>query len=368
MGGIPGDAVHVAIDGSSAVTGGGVRYLREVLPRLLEKEDVRVGPVLLREGMARRIGLGRDDAEVIEVRNRAGAMGAAWGHAVARARPCLVYSPTEISVRRYEVPLILALRNALLGGHSHAGIRRRTRAKVLAMRGMAIRSKRTASAYVAISEAAKRFGVESLAIDPRLIEVIYHGGPSGISGSFGSARGSGRFLFVGDLYRHKRLDHALDCLRGVEGDWTLDVVGGAVDAAYCRSLQGMISSSSRLEGRVRFRGYLDGDQLRSAYENATCLLWTSAVESFGHPLVEAHTFGLDVIASDTPVNREIAGGSAHYFDLRSAGQLQALLAAHVAGRLGRGSLPRNYSWDSNVDQLLRLFRDTLGSGLDRAVS
>lgn len=49
------------------------------------------------------------------------------------------------------------------------------------------------------------------------------------------------------------------------------------------------------------------------YLDCDAVIYPSLVESFGHPLVEALACGVPVIASDVPINRELAGSVPLYF-------------------------------------------------------
>ncbi|MDR1922651.1 MAG: glycosyltransferase [Candidatus Adiutrix sp.] len=66
----------------------------------------------------------------------------------------------------------------------------------------------------------------------------------------------------------------------------------------------------------------DGD-LRWLYEHAVALLFVSAMEGFGLPLIEAAYYKLPIICSDIPVFREIAGDRAFYVRAEQADELAA---------------------------------------------
>lgn len=61
-------------------------------------------------------------------------------------------------------------------------------------------------------------------------------------------------------------------------------------------------------------GYIPYDQIHAIYNMADLYVFPSLTESFGHSLLEAMVSGLPIIASDTKVNKEIAGDAAVYFD------------------------------------------------------
>ncbi|MGB0833765.1 MAG: glycosyltransferase family 4 protein [Psychrobium sp.] len=63
-----------------------------------------------------------------------------------------------------------------------------------------------------------------------------------------------------------------------------------------------------------FTGYVSDEELYLLYKNASFFVFPSLYEGFGLPLLEAMSFDIDILASDIPVFKEIAGDSIEYFD------------------------------------------------------
>ncbi|TDC64006.1 glycosyltransferase [Micromonospora sp. KC207] len=55
-------------------------------------------------------------------------------------------------------------------------------------------------------------------------------------------------------------------------------------------------------------GHLSNERLAQHFATCTPFVWPSFHEGFGLPVHEALAAGAPVLAADTPVNREIAGG------------------------------------------------------------
>jgi glycosyltransferase involved in cell wall biosynthesis len=65
--------------------------------------------------------------------------------------------------------------------------------------------------------------------------------------------------------------------------------------------------------RLHFLDDLDDAGLEEVYRNCQILLAASWDEGFGLPLIEGSRRGLQVLARDIPVFREVAGDNAVYF-------------------------------------------------------
>jgi glycosyltransferase involved in cell wall biosynthesis len=87
-------------------------------------------------------------------------------------------------------------------------------------------------------------------------------------------------------------------------------------------------------------------------------------ESFAHPLIEAMSSGLPVVASDLAVHREICGGAAIYFPRFSPEALaeqilQLYRSAELWEDLSQNGLrrARDFSWSEHVERLVSLARE-----------
>ncbi len=95
-------------------------------------------------------------------------------------------------------------------------------------------------------------------------------------------------------------------------------VAGYDEAAF-RFRQGALDAG--LQENVVFGGWIPENAMNRVYKAADIFIFPSLCESFGFPMLEAMAAGLPVIAADTPVNREILGGTAVYYPPRSPEEL-----------------------------------------------
>lgn len=111
---------------------------------------------------------------------------------------------------------------------------------------------------------------------------------------------------------------------------------------------------------VRFVGPLSREQTERLYFDADIFVFPSLTESFGFPMAEAMSHGLPIVASDTPVNREVCGDAALYFSplraddlaqqVRCLAQEPALMGK--LGALGRQRAATLFRWNRHVGRIL----------------
>jgi glycosyltransferase involved in cell wall biosynthesis len=124
-----------------------------------------------------------------------------------------------------------------------------------------------------------------------------------------------RLLAVGHLCDQKNYSTLFRAIRTVRAH------GAAVTlyvAGSIETVKGFARSREKAEmdscppGSIILLGSLQAMQLRVAYTAASIFMFPSYLESFGHPMVEAMSFGLPLIVAETMVNREVCGDAAMY--------------------------------------------------------
>ncbi len=110
------------------------------------------------------------------------------------------------------------------------------------------------------------------------------------------------------------------------------------------------------------------DAVANLYKQCDIFMFPSLCESFGFPMVEAMGSGLPVVAAGTPVNKEICGKGALYYDpldAEEAAQKVRLLIEDkaVAEELKQNAITQlanaHINWDVYVKEYLRLFEEVL---------
>lgn len=165
------------------------------------------------------------------------------------------------------------------------------------------------------------------------------------------------FLMVGTL--EPRKGHRL-ALEAMEILWARGISIGLCIAGkkgwMVDELMGRIAHHPELDKKFYYIDKPTDDELQYAYSHALALLFPSAGEGFGLPLIEAARFGTPIIASDLPVLREIAGAHATYFSLGTALELANTLEQWLKNA-NSGTIPDSrkiacLTWEQSAEQLL----------------
>lgn len=180
-----------------------------------------------------------------------------------------------------------------------------------------------------------------------------------------------KLLYVSVYYPHKNpgtLCRAAEILNKSQFKTSATITMTLDEVARPRgsALDHMLMERTTAAGFIN-AGHYDYVKLPELYQNHDVFVFPSISETFGHPMVEAMSCGLPVLAADTAVNREICGDAALYFEPFSAGGLIEGLRRldqdpglrHDLGIRGRKRILSLFTWDGHVDRLMQIFDDTL---------
>lgn len=196
-----------------------------------------------------------------------------------------------------------------------------SRRATIGMRMTAPPSARMATRVIAISEAAKRDMVETLALDPGKIDVT----PLGVRVDAAAPRAAEAdvrallelgsapvILSVAQKRRHKNLAGVIRALALLEDRRPVLVLPGAATPHEAELRE--LAAELGVADRVRFPGWLSNEQLEGLYRLATCFVLASFEEGFGLPVLEAMGRGVPVACSNVSSLPEVAGDAAELFD------------------------------------------------------
>jgi len=105
---------------------------------------------------------------------------------------------------------------------------------------------------------------------------------------------------------------------------------------------------------------MDDQALRYCYAHAKVFLFPSYTEGFGIPIVESLQVGLPVLASDTPIHREVGEKDIDYFDVSDPDTLVERIKAIEKGKIALKDLGKHpvrmTSWRESTEALLSKIR------------
>ena len=305
--------VLVLINGLHAKTGGGVNYLRHLVPELALEEGLEVRLCLHESQRGLFGGLG-DHAPIHWVDFSDGFLRRlAWEQmrlpGLARAIGAdVTFSPANFGPLLAPRPVLL-LRNALaVSAEDRRPGKQLYWAALSLMTWASLAGCRRA---IAVSDYAGR----ALAGRHAAKVAVVHHGVDALFHADDSPRGD-FLLTVGDLYVQKNLLRLVEALGPVRERFPglkLKVAGRRVDDEYAAQVDARIRALG-LEETVEMLGHVAPAELAGLYRTCALFLFPSTVETFGNPLVEAMASGAPVLSADAAAMPEVAGDAALYFD------------------------------------------------------
>jgi glycosyltransferase involved in cell wall biosynthesis len=378
--------MRLFINSLAASAGGGLTYIRNVLPHLAARPDVQV-TVALSSGLCEEFR-SLPNVEILEVQvSPARRFWYEQSELSGLIREChadLLLSTGNFALRNSPVPQILLSRNSIYTSPDfYRDLRSRheyrawldTRLRSL----LAKRSIHWAQVTVAPSEAfaaelQRWTGVRVLAIHHGFDDEAFTRDASplipDVEEKLRSVDRCFKLLFVShyNYYRNfETLIRALPLLRDRVQDrpvkllLTCRLEAGQNPGAYRPEAAANLAKRLGVSDIVVELGAIPYRQLHQVYACADLYVTPAYTETFAHPLVEAMASGVPVIASDLAVHNEICGDAAVYFPRFSAEQLaekilQVAQSPDAMGRMARNGRERShqFSWKTHVEKIVEL--------------
>ncbi len=195
---------------------------------------------------------------------------------------------------------------------------------------------------IAVSEYAKR-GVDRAffnAFSNRIV-IIPHGVEQLFLDSKAPDHRDNFLLAVSDIYVQKNftsLVQAIARVRRSRPGVRLKIAGRGVDDDYFAGLQELIAHLD-METHIEFLGHVDSSELRTLYLSCKLFVFPSTVETFGNPLVEAMACGAPIASSNTAAMPEVLGDAARFFNPHNVDDI----ADTIEGLLDNDEMRRDLS-------------------------
>jgi len=150
-----------------------------------------------------------------------------------------------------------------------------------------------ADIIICVSEEVKKQLIESMKVDPEKVVVI----PNGIPNSLverPKPDSVPRVGFLGYLDPRKRVDLLIKAYRVSKHKGELWIAGDTRDVKYKLYLRKVADG----DNRIKFLGFWPDNKLAYFYNSIDLLIFTSKVEGYGLPIVEALACGKPVVTLD----------------------------------------------------------------------
>jgi len=380
--------IHLFINALAASAGGGLTYVRNVVPLLCDRKDVQATVLLgarLREELNKAANV-----HLLAVEAPKGTAQRFWFEQsklpvlIRESNANVLLSVGNFALWNSPIPQILLSRNALYTSTDfERDLRRRGDYRLwldnvvkAAAAGMSIRK---ADVTVAPS---RSFAEELRSWTGVTVETVYHGFnravflsganslPPEIEERLAGLDGDLRLLFVSHYNYYRNFEtllraipilRALVAPRNVRLILTCQLKSEANPGSYRAGDAATLVERLGIADSIVELGSVPYKALHHLYARCSVYVTAAYAESFAHPLIEAMSTGLPIVASDIAVHREICGEAAVYFDRFSPKDLARTVvrlcrSPDVIKRLGEAGRIRSsdFSWHDHLDKILMI--------------
>jgi glycosyltransferase involved in cell wall biosynthesis len=383
--------IHLFVNALAATAGGGLTYVRNVIPQIAVRNDA-MATVLLDAGLRREFqGLSNIDFLEWEGSSRPGLR--FWleqrmvRRLALRSGANVLLSAGNFAVWNSPISQVLLSRNSLYTSSDFdRDLRSRGETRLwLDNRLKAEFAEWSIHAADRVVAPSQSFAEELQRWTGVPISAIHHGFdrdtflsdhsplPDAARQKLEGAGGAFRLLFVSHYNYYRNFETLIRALptirrelapRPVRLFLTCKLAPGANPGAYRPERAAALVRQLNLSEEVVELGSVPYSLLHQVYRSADVYVTPAYAESFAHPLVEAMSSGLPVVASDLPVHREICGDAGVYFERFSPKDLAYRILAvagssGLAGQLAQAGTVRAsaFSWRRHIDQILSLARE-----------
>jgi len=175
--------------------------------------------------------------------------------------------------------------------------------------------------------------------------------------------------YVGRLVPEKGVDLLIEALAGLDGEWTLSIVGAGSQRPALESL----AQARQVGDRVAFRGLMPSTELPDFYRELDALVLPSRsrpnwVEQFGRVLIEAMGCGVPVVGAESGEIPHVIGDAGLTFpedDVRSLRDRLRLLRedpeqARELGAQGRERVIERFTQEQIAAETTAVYREITG--------
>lgn len=170
-------------------------------------------------------------------------------------------------------------------------------------------------------------------------------------------------LAVARFVPEKGLHDLIEAFSSLNTPWKLVIAGDADhETEYSKNLRRMAAK----DPRIILTGYITGEPLNQVYSHARLFVLPSYHEGLPIVLLEAMSYGLPVLVSDIPANKEVELPDDRYFKCGDVVDLKEKLSLLLEKDLSiteqekiREQIKEKYNWDNIADQAIDVYRKVM---------
>lgn len=170
-------------------------------------------------------------------------------------------------------------------------------------------------------------------------------------------------LFLARIVPEKGLDDLIDAYEKIKTDKKLVIAGGA---SHTNDYLEHIKEKTKHNKNIIMTGFVQGDELDELYSNAYLYCLPSHIEGMPISLLEALSYGRNVLISDIDENIQVAEKYATTFKMGDVSDLTNKLEACIEGKNRYNDneiqeyVLNKYSWDDVVEKTLKIYKEIGG--------
>ena len=286
----------------------------------------------------------------------------------------LVHFPNFNVPLLYRKPYVVTIHDMV--HHKISGHKKSRIWKFYAYKYLIQKAAERATKIITVTEAAKQEIIKYLNVEAEKIAVTYEAPASHELAAVNTEAVKQKFLisrpyflFVGSLERKKNLPmlaKAFDLFL-TKYKFNMDlVIAGKVDPHYPEVKDQILDITHR--NRLVLTGFVEDADQAALYQGAYAFITASLHEGFGLPGLEAMSYGLPVLASNTDVFNEVYDNGAIYFDPMDPEDIAAhmqLVAQDTQfhAQMQQKSIARvqYFDWVETANQTLIVYHSVVGN-------
>ena len=375
--------LNIGINTTSAVAGGGVTYLNNLIKWMSACNELnRYYIYLNRKSVVRRFESKRRNCKWVECRfpSISPVFRLFWEQFILplhlkRDNVNILICPANIGLLFFRFPFVVVVRNMAVFDENFIKREGRVqRLRLYLLRILTVWSMKRAERVIFISKNAQTKVCEEYNIELGKTALVYHGrdklfclplNEQGFERIKEEYKIDKYILYVSNIYRYKNFYELvlafLNIKDQIDSDIELVLAGVNFDDAYYNKIKKLLGKCGKRRNSVRFIGHVPNDLLPFFYANAMFFVYPSTIENCPNILIEAMGCGSAILSSNIEPMPEICQDASLYFDPNDPGDIGSKMVTMIKSKELRMELSKraferswHFSWERCARETLRL--------------